>query len=126
MKTLLLIPSVLKRGLGDAVAGDAHPTMDYDALAAALGADGETADLLDYRAVDEDRSFSVRLVRRAAGRDAALALMGFQRRGRYHAIYTNGENVGIPLALLLKGTRRRPGHVTIGHHLSTGKKRLFF
>ena len=126
MKTLLLIPSALKRGIEAQVAAGEHPTMDYDALAAALRADGGGADVLDYRAVDADRSLLVRLARRAAGRDGALAVMGFLRRDHYDALYTNGENVGIPLALLLKLARRRPGHVTIGHHLSTGKKRLFF
>ncbi len=39
----------------------------------------------------------------------------------------NGENVGIPLALLLKTAgKRRPGHVCIGHRPSTGKKKVFF
>lgn len=122
MKTLLLIPSVAK----PRDAGGAHPTMDYHALAAALSVSGEDADLLDYSALDRETHPLVRLARRLAGRDAALAVAGFLRRGRYDAIFSNGENVGIPLALLLKLTGRRPGHVTIGHRLSAGKKRLFF
>lgn len=127
MKTLLLIPSVRKQGIAEAVADGRHPQMDYDALAAEMARrDGDEADLLDYAAVDAAADGGTRLVRRLAGRDAALAWMGFRRRGQYGAIFTNGENVGIPLALLLKGARRRPSHVTIGHRLSAGKKRLFF
>ena len=127
MKTLLLIPSVAKTGLDAAVAAGRHPRMDYHALADALtDSQGERADILDYAAVDADRSWPVRLLRRCAGRDAALAFLGFSRRRDYDALFSNGENVGIPLALLLKMTPRRPGHVTIGHRLSTGKKRLFF
>ena len=126
MKTLLLIPSVLKNGLEAAVTADRHPTMDYSALAQALQAEADGhVDLLDYAAVGRAPHPLVRLVRRTAGRDAALALMGFLCRRQYDSIFTNGENVGIPLALLFKAVRKRPGHVTIGHRLSTGKKKLF-
>lgn len=127
MKTLLLIPSIMKTGLEEAVAADRHPTMDYHALAESLRAEADGyVDLLDYAAVDRDPHPLVRLIRRITGRDAALAFMGYLRRHQYDAIFTNGENVGIPLALLFKTGRQRPGHVTIGHRLSTGKKKLFF
>jgi glycosyltransferase involved in cell wall biosynthesis len=127
MKTLLLIPSVLKQGVEPMVAADRHPHMDYFALADGLRElPGDSVDILDYGAVEKDTNPLVRLAYRAAGKDAALALAGFLRRGAYDAIFTNGENVGIPLSLLLKGSIRRPVHVTIGHRLSTGKKRLFF
>lgn len=126
MKTLLLIPSVEKTEIAEAVADGRHPAMDYHALQAALSEGGVRADLLDYAAVEADTSPLVCLVRRVAGRDAALAVMGWQRRHQYGAIFSNGENVGIPLALLLAETRRRPAHVSIGHRLSAGKKRPFF
>src|SRR3569833_1435167 len=59
--------------------------------------------------------------------DSALALMAYRRRHRYDVIFDSSEGVGIPLALLLKlGGKRRPGHVTIAHKLTTGKKRFFF
>jgi len=66
-------------------------------------------------------------VRAAArtGRDAALAAYGFVARRRYDVLFANGENVGIPLALLLGGARGRPAHVLIGHRLSPPKKRPF-
>lgn len=126
MNVLLLIPSVLKVGLQPQVAADRHPRMDYQALADALRTQPDTtADLIGYAEVAQDPHPLVRLTRRLAGADAALALLGFFRRGRYEAIFTNGENVGLPLALLLKLVRTRPGHVCIGHRLSTGKKQLF-
>lgn len=126
MKTLLLIPSVEKTDIAEAVAEGRHPAMDYHALQASLSANGAQADLLDYAAVDADTSPLVRFTRRVAGRDAALAMMGWQRRKQYGAIFSNGENVGIPLALMLAEMRRRPAHVSIGHRLSAGKKRPFF
>lgn len=126
-KALLLIPSVLKTDADGEVAEGTHPVMDYYALARALRErHGMTVDLLDYAAAQADPSGSVRLVRKTCGPDAALACLGFQRRREYQTIFTNGENVGIPLALLLGGVSRPPRHVTIGHRLSTGKKQLFF
>jgi glycosyltransferase involved in cell wall biosynthesis len=126
-KALLLIPSVLKTGIEADVAADRHPTMDYHALAAALcSRHGLAIDILDYAAVDADTTPAVRLARKLGGRDAALAALAFARRKEYAAIFSNGENVGVPLALLLGCVPRAAGHVTIGHRLSTRKKQLFF
>ena len=127
MKTLLLIPSVVKTGIETEVATGGHPTMDYHALAAALQQDPEAVvEILDYDSVDRETAPVVRLTRRFGGRDVALAMMAFRRRGEFSVLFSNGENVGIPLALLLGLLPRRVGHVTIGHRLSTGKKQLFF
>ncbi len=126
-KALLLIPSVLKTDVDAEVAAGEHPVMDYYALARVLRERHDlTVDLLDYAAAQADSSGGVRLAGKAGGPDAALAWMGWQRRREYQTIFTNGENVGIPLALLLGGVSSPPRHVTIGHRLSTGKKQLFF
>ena len=80
-KALLLIPSVLKADVEAEVAAGEHPVMDYYALARALRErHGMTVDLLDYAAAQADLSGGARLARRTGGPDAALALMGFQRR----------------------------------------------
>ena len=126
-KMLLLIPSVAKTGIEADVASDRHPTMDYHALVAALrDHHGRAVDILDYAALDADATPAVRLARKVGGRDAALAALAFARRKDYAAIFSNGENVGVPLALLLGGVPRPPGHICIGHRLSAGKKQLFF
>ena len=132
MKILMLIPSVLKTDIAQTVEQNQHPRMDYYALADALREQnaGNDVVLLDYAALESTPNNIVKAVRRFAGRDAALALLGFLQSKNSDTIFTNGENIGIPLALLLRTLRgrkkRRPGHVTIGHRLSTGKKRLFF
>lgn len=120
-RVLMLIPSVAKVGIENDVRNDAHPTMDYHALQAAW-----QADILDYAALDADRNPLLVKLARKAGRDAALATAGYLKRREYDIIYSNGENVSIPLAMLLKRHRTRPVHVLIGHHLSTGKKKPFF
>jgi len=118
-RVLLLIPSYAKYGISDRVASNTHPTMDYFALQSRLG-----AVLADYGVVDADRHPLVRAARKA-GRDAALAMYGFVRRRDFDVIFSNGENVSIPLGALFKSVRKRPGHVLIGHHLSPKKKKPF-
>lgn len=118
-RVLLLIPSYAKYGISDRVSANTHPTMDYFALQERLG-----AVLADYNTVDQDRHPLVRAARKA-GMDAALAMHGFIRRREYDVLFSNGENVSIPLASLLKTRRKRPGHVLIGHHLSSKKKKSF-
>lgn len=120
-RVLMLIPSVAKTGIEDAVRTDRHPTMDYSALQSALG-----ADLLDYSALEADRQPALARLMRRAGRDVGLAALGYSRRKDYDVIFSNGENVSIPFAMLLKRHKVRPAHVLIGHRVSPGKKRPFF
>jgi glycosyltransferase involved in cell wall biosynthesis len=116
-RVLLLIPSYAKRGIEADVAANVHPTMDYFALQSRL-----QADIADYASMEADRHPLVKAARRI-GRDAALGMHGFLRARDYDVIFSNGENVGIPLALLFALRRARPRHLLIGHRLSPGKKR---
>jgi glycosyltransferase involved in cell wall biosynthesis len=118
-RTLLLIPSYAKRGIEEEVAANQHPQMDYYALQSELG-----ADLADYAVLDAERHPLVRSACKL-GKDVGLAMLGFLRRSRYDVIYSNGENVSIPLAAFFQWVRKRPVHVLIGHHLSPKKKRPF-
>lgn len=120
LRVLMLVPSVVKRSVADAVRNDAHPTMDYFALQDAL-----EADMLDYASLEAEASPAIVRLARRAGRDAALAAFGYARRHDYDVIYSNGENVSIPLALLLRRHRMRPLHVLIGHRVSPRKKKPF-
>lgn len=97
----------------------AGPRKDYDALAARLG-----ADVLDRAAAQQ--SPLARLAALALGTSVVQAWLAFRRHGQYDVVVTDGEGIGLPLALLLKLTRARCPHVTIGHRLSTPKKRPLF
>jgi glycosyltransferase involved in cell wall biosynthesis len=58
-----------------------------------------------------------------------MAWTCWTQRARYDVLFTDGEQVGIPLALLLKlfgRGPRRTKHVMIVHTLSVGKKMKFF
>ena len=65
-----------------------------------------------------------RLIANVAGDNALLAWSCFQRRKEYQVVFTDGEQVGLPLAVFSLVVRRRPRHVMIGHRLSAGKKVL--
>lgn len=95
------------------------PRRDYAQLASRL-----RGDVLDRRAIDA--SFTGRAIRAVLGAAPAQAWLAFRRRGRYDAIVTDGEHIGIPLALLLRCSRSAVRHVTIGHRLTAPKKRPFF
>lgn len=131
--TLLTVSGVIPPDIKAQIAAGQRPRADYLAIADALD-----ADLLDYARARE-ANWLTRVVERVAGSNAAMALACFQRRGRYRVIFTDGEQVGIPLALLMKlfgrgrrsasPTEERPRgiqHVMIVHILSVGKKMLFF
>jgi glycosyltransferase involved in cell wall biosynthesis len=102
-----------------ALAAQAGPRRDFLALADGLG-----ADLLDRPAAR--RHWFTRLAARWFGIAIAQALVAFSRRNAYDAVLTDGEHIGLPLALLLKLAGCRLPHVTIGHRITAGKKRPFF
>lgn len=102
-----------------AVAAGRWPRKDFFALADALG-----GEVIDDATLDERRAW--RLLRRLVGAPATKAWLAFCRRGRYAAVLTDGEHIGLPLALLLRLSRRPPRHVTIGHLLTTPAKRAVF
>lgn len=100
-----------------------RPCADYLAMARAFG-----ADLLDYAGARRASGWFGRVLEKMGGPNLVLAWACFRRRQRYRVIFSDGEQVGIPLALLLKfvGFGRRPRHLMIAHILSVGKKIVFF
>jgi glycosyl transferase family 1 len=74
-------------------------------------------ELLDWSRVGRGR-------RRTPALAVRHALIAASRAFDYDAILSDGEHVGVPLAVALAPRRRRPRHVLIGHHLTTARKRL--
>jgi glycosyltransferase involved in cell wall biosynthesis len=120
MRTLILAAGRFGEAMRSAIATGREPRLDVFELARALG-----ADVSDYLAV-ETASGAVRAVHRAFGPSAALAYLGFSRRSEYDAILTSGEDIGIPLAMLLKAGGGACAHAMIAHTLAPLKKRIFF
>jgi glycosyltransferase involved in cell wall biosynthesis len=68
-----------------------------------------------------------RLGAHARGRSARLSLAhaaaGLRRLDGLDAVFSDGEHVGVPLALLMRARGIRTPHLMLGHHLTTGPKR---
>jgi glycosyltransferase involved in cell wall biosynthesis len=98
-----------------------EPRLDVFEIAARLG-----ADVIDYLDVDRSQLPAVKLATKALGLSAAVGYLGYLERHRYDAILTTGEDIGLPLASLLKTSSARCSHTMIAHTLFPAKKRVFF
>lgn len=121
-RVLLVISAEPTEEMRAEIRAGRQPRRDYDMLRNALDADLLTPDVAR-------RSWFGRFLARRAGRSVALAVEAFRRRRQYDVLYTDGENVGLLLAMLLAVGRAksgRPRHVMLSHYLSPAKKRLLF
>jgi glycosyltransferase involved in cell wall biosynthesis len=121
-QVLLTVSGTIPADLEAKVAQGGRPRADYVELSRAFG-----ADLLDYPAAQRVAGPLGKLLERAGGPDLVLAWACFKLRRRYKAIVTDGEQIGLPLAAMLKflGLGRRPRHLMIVHIISVPKKMLF-
>lgn len=119
---LLTVSGVIPPDLEQQIAAGRRPRADYLELARHFG-----ADLLDYRIARATSGVVGRLFEKLGGPNLMLAWACFTRRHHYQAIFTDGEQVGLPLAALLKffSPNRRPRHLMIVHILSVPKKMVF-
>lgn len=77
-------------------------------------------ELLDWSQLgDGARSRSARL-------SVAHAAAALRRLGELDAVFSDGEHVGVPLALAMRVSGRGTPHLMLGHHLTTGPKRRVF
>lgn len=119
---LLTVSGVIPSDLAPEVAAGDRPRADYVELARTF-----QADLLDYAAARRQLGPLGKLIERIGGAELMLAYACFSLRKRYRAIVTDGEQIGLPLAALLKlfSPRRRPRHLMITHIISVPKKQVF-
>jgi hypothetical protein len=114
---LLTVSGVIAPDAAARAAAGQTPRRDYLELARACD-----ADLIDYSLARRQTGAPGRLLERVGGPDLTLAWACFRQRGRYRLIFTDGEQIGIPLATMMKFLGRRGAlHVMIGHILSVGK-----
>jgi glycosyltransferase involved in cell wall biosynthesis len=123
-RVLLTVSGTIPEDVAGQVARGERPLPDYAAMAAEFG-----ADVLDYALAEKAGGLVGRLLGRVAGKNAQIAWATFSLRHQYRTLFSDGEQVGIPLALLMKLAHpfgARPRHVMIGHILSTPQKTPFF
>ncbi|HEU5087293.1 MAG TPA: glycosyltransferase family 4 protein [Roseiflexaceae bacterium] len=115
---LLTVSGTIPTDIRQKIARGERPRADYLELARNFN-----ADVLDYQGARVVTGPVGRLLERVGGPDLVLAWACFTLRQRYEAIFTDGEQVGLPLAALLKlAPGRRPRHLMIVHILSVPKK----
>ncbi|NTW00262.1 MAG: glycosyltransferase family 4 protein [Oscillochloris sp.] len=121
-QVLLTVSGTIPADLETKVATGARPQADYVALAKGFG-----ADLLDYQAARKVAGSFGKMLERVGGPDLVLAWACFSLRQHYKVIVTDGEQIGLPLAALMKflGPGRRAQHLMIVHIISVPKKMLF-
>lgn len=94
------------------------PRIDYHELAHGLN-----ADLIDLAAARRINGSYARMLERLGGPALNLAWAASRLAPHYRTILTDGEQVGLPLAALLRRyPRHRPYHVMITHAISRLKK----
>jgi glycosyltransferase involved in cell wall biosynthesis len=121
-QVLLTVSGVIDPEAEAQIAAGSRPRTDYREMARAF-----SADLIDYAEARRSSGWLGKLIERVGGPNMLLAWQCFKQRHMYKAILTDGEQVGIPLALLLKVTRStRVRHLMIVHVLSIKKKMFFF
>lgn len=118
---LLTVSGKIARDAPPQIERGERPRIDYYELAQALN-----ADLIDYAAARQSGGPFQRMLERIGGPNLVLAWACFQQRKDYKLIFTDGEQVGIPLALFLALSGTRPRHMMVTHTLSTPKKTPFF
>ncbi len=121
---ILTVSGVIDPDQAAAAERGERPRPDYVEIARAV-----EAQLLDYTAARRSSRLLGSCIEKVAGKNALLAWACFARRADVSTIVSDGEQVGIPLALLLKWLGRGPRavrHVMIGHALGAKKKAVFF
>jgi glycosyltransferase involved in cell wall biosynthesis len=107
----MLVSARVDARLRSEVADGLRPRPEYLALESAHG-----VDLLDWSQLAAPGRG------RSALRSAVHVGTAMSRLGKYEVVFSDGEHVGIPLAVALRGTRRKTPHLMIAHRLSSGPK----
>ncbi len=121
-QVLLTVSGEVSSDLEQQIAEGARPRADYLDMAERFG-----ADLLDYGEARRTSGWFGRVLETLGGANLLLAWACYQRRHRYKVLFTDGEQVGIPYALMAKlFGGQLPQHMMVAHILSVGKKTWLF
>lgn len=120
-RVVLTVSGLIPPDIREQIASGKRPRADYLELAR-----GFNADLLDYAAARTIAGRTGAVLGRLGGPNLVLAYACWKIRKSCQAIFTDGEQIGLPLAALLKFTPgRRPRHLMIVHVISEPKKMAF-
>jgi glycosyltransferase involved in cell wall biosynthesis len=107
----MLVSATIGTQLREEVRSGKRPTPEYLCLESKHG-----VELLDWSRA------GLRAGHRSAGRSMRHVAVALKRLGGFDVVFSDGEHLGIPLALSIWARRRPPRHVMIGHNLLTPSK----
>jgi glycosyltransferase involved in cell wall biosynthesis len=121
-KILLTVSGEIDPQIEEKTTRGERPLADYIAMARGL-----PADLMDYGIARKTGGRMGQVMEKIGGPNLMLAWACFVQRRNYQVLFTDGEQIGLFLALLLKvaGGRQRPKHCMIAHRISVKKKMMF-
>ena len=120
-RVVLTVSGVVPADIREQIEKGQRPRADYLELAA-----GFDADLFDYVVARKIAGRVGAVLEKLGGPNLVVAFACWKSRKSYRAIVTDGEQVGLPLAMLLKFTPgARPRHLMIVHVISEKKKTIF-
>src|SRR5215468_12146539 len=120
-RVVLTVSGFITADIREQISSGKRPRADYLELARSFD-----ADLLDYAAARMIAGGTGTVLEKLGGPNLVLAYACWKVRKRYQAIVTDGEQIGLPLAALLKFTPGgRPRHIMIVHVISEPKKTFF-
>ena len=116
-RTLILLAKKRVPDLTTRIDKGEEPRVEYLELAQQLG-----AELLDFHSVEASPLPTVRWISRRLGLCWGLALLGLLRRREFDHVYATGEDVGIPLTMLLRVARCHEKLTMVVHNAGTPKR----
>ncbi|MCB9421232.1 MAG: glycosyltransferase family 4 protein [Ardenticatenaceae bacterium] len=118
---LLTVSGTIPADIEGQIERGERPLTDYIAMARTFN-----ADLIDFAEARRQTGFIGKLMEKIGGPKLMLAWACFILRKKYRVIFTDGEQIGLPLAVFLKflGLGAHPRHLMIVHILSVGKKMI--
>src|SRR5262249_32299748 len=120
-RVILTVSGVIAAAIREQIASGERPRADYLELARSLN-----ADVIDYAGARTIAGRTGALLEKLGGPNLVLAYACWKLRKCCQAIVTDGEQIGLPLAALLKFTPgARPRHLMIVHVISEPKKTVF-
>src|SRR5215467_4368299 len=120
-RVVLTVSGVIAADIREQIVSGKRPRADYLELARSFN-----ADLLDYAGARTIAGRMGAVIEKLGGPNLILAYACWKVRKRYQAIVTDGEQIGLPLAVLLKLTPGpRPRHLMIVHVISEPQKTVF-
>ena len=117
-RVLITVSGTVPQNISAEISEGLRPRADYLELARGLN-----ADILDHAKARVAAGRFAPILERLGGGNLLLAYVCWRLRGRFELILTDGEQVGLPLAALMKfSPGYRPRHFMITHVISVPKK----